>query len=200
VKAARAVVADATRATKQTTQTIDGLAAKAAEISEIVGLIQAIAEQTNLLALNATIEAARAGETGKGFAVVAQEVKSLAGQTARATERIAEHVAVIQQATIDAVEAIGAIGVTMRQAEGISEGVAAQMTSQAAIAAHIALGASSATEIAAVASKSIDDLSNDLERADAAVASLKGSAGESAQQARKLRETIDRFLLGVAAR
>ena len=78
----------------------------ATRIGEVVGLIQAIAGQTNLLALNATIEAARAGEAGRGFAVVAAEVKSLAGQTAKATAEIAEQIGAIQSAAADAAQAI----------------------------------------------------------------------------------------------
>src|SRR5207247_6505026 len=89
-----------------------------AEIGKVVSLIQAIAEQTNLLALNATIEAARAGEAGRGFAVVAQEVKSLAGQTAKATSEIADQIAAIQASTKSAVAAVREIGTAMR---GISE-------------------------------------------------------------------------------
>ena len=114
----------ASRTTVATTQTIDGLADKAHKIGEIIGLIQAIAAQTNLLALNAAIEAARAGEAGRGFAVVAQEVKSLASQTAHATDRIAEHVAAVQSATEGAVHAIASISTTMQEAEGFTAGIA----------------------------------------------------------------------------
>ena len=79
-------------------------------IESILSLIRDIAGQTNLLALNATIEAARAGDAGRGFAVVAQEVKSLASQTARATDDITTKITAIQQATRQTVEANGSIG------------------------------------------------------------------------------------------
>jgi len=82
----------------------------AGRIGEVVGLINTIAAQTNLLALNATIEAARAGEAGRGFAVVASEVKSLASQTARATEEISEQIADIQKVAGEAIDAIKGIG------------------------------------------------------------------------------------------
>ena len=89
-----------------TNREITGLSESAQKIGEVIKLIRAIAEQTNLLALNATIEAARAGEAGRGFAVVASEVKSLAVQTATATEDIANHILAVQTSTSSAVEAI----------------------------------------------------------------------------------------------
>ena len=95
---------------RDTDGTVQGLTQSAGRIGEVVGLINTIAAQTNLLALNATIEAARAGEAGRGFAVVASEVKSLASQTAKATEEISEQIADIQKVAGEAIDAIQDIG------------------------------------------------------------------------------------------
>src|SRR3984885_6893345 len=109
----------------RTNTTIQGLAETAQKIGEVVSLIQNIASQTNLLALNATIEAARAGEAGRGFAVVASEVKALANQTAKATEDISTQIAAIQAETGLAVDAIKAIGGTIRHMNEIASAIAA---------------------------------------------------------------------------
>src|SRR5205823_9669857 len=101
--------------TRRTDGTVQGLAETAGRIGEVVKLISDIAGQTNLLALNATIEAARAGDAGKGFAVVASEVKSLANQTAKATEEISSQITSIQAATGGAVKAIEGIGKTIAE-------------------------------------------------------------------------------------
>src|SRR6201987_4646048 len=105
--------------TEKSIAEIESLAAATQRIDGVLTLIQAIAEQTNLLALNATIEAARAGDAGRGFAVVAHEVKALAGQTAKETEEIGQHVAVIQASTKSAVDAVREIGNAVRGISGI---------------------------------------------------------------------------------
>src|SRR5207248_1139261 len=108
---------------ERTTATVQGLAEAAQKIGDVVALINDIASQTNLLALNATIEAARAGEAGKGFAVVASEVKSLANQTAKATDDIRAQIAAIQAETRTAVEAIQSISRTVRSVNEISSSI-----------------------------------------------------------------------------
>ncbi|GAA4253305.1 HAMP domain-containing protein [Azospirillum formosense] len=114
----------------RTDSIVQGLSEASRKIEEVVGLINNIAGQTNLLALNATIEAARAGEAGKGFAVVAQEVKSLANQTAKATDEIGAEIAAVQAATSAAVNAIRAIVNTIRQVDESLSTVAAAVEEQ----------------------------------------------------------------------
>ncbi len=194
----RSVVIEASRTTSETTKTIDGLASKAHEIGEIIGLIQAIAAQTNLLALNATIEAARAGEAGRGFAVVAQEVKSLADQTARATERIGEHVTAIQTATTDAVQAIASISMTMSQAEGYTAGIAVAVEQQASATNEISRSASEAAYGTESAAADMKKLEASVGETDQSAAQVHQAANDVAQQAEHLSRTIDRFLRNVA--
>ncbi|WP_245593548.1 methyl-accepting chemotaxis protein [Azospirillum halopraeferens] len=178
---ASVAVADADR----TNATVEGLAAAAQKIGDVVNLIRGIAGQTNLLALNATIEAARAGEAGKGFAIVAGEVKSLANQTARATEDIAAQVAAIQEVSTNAVDAIRGIGrsivaisetVTMIAASAEQQGATTHEISrnvqQAAVgteevSANIAGVTRAAGETGTMASRSLtaaDDLSRQSDR------------------------------------
>ncbi len=119
-------------------RTVVGLREATDLIGDVVKLITAIAEQTNLLALNATIEAARAGEAGRGFAVVAQEVKALAGQTAKATSEIASHIAKVQDSTQSAVDAIDGIGGIVREVAQITAQVAEQVRAQVNATGEIA--------------------------------------------------------------
>ncbi len=105
--------AHASRQSQSTMDTVAALAQNAQAIESVVSLIKTIAGQTNLLALNATIEAARAGEAGRGFAVVAQEVKSLAGQVAKATDDIARQISAVQDASALAVTATQSVGATV---------------------------------------------------------------------------------------
>lgn len=134
-----------------TDSAIEALAAAAQKIGDVVKLIRDIAGQTNLLALNATIEAARAGEAGRGFAVVASEVKSLAVQTANATEEIASQILAVQGSTTGAVEAIRRIAERMREIEHYTSSVAASVEEQSTATGQISDNVSNAAKGTAVA-------------------------------------------------
>ncbi len=138
VQAATAIAQAATREAEQTNARVSGLAQAANRIGEVVTLINDIAQQTNLLALNATIEAARAGEAGKGFAVVAGEVKSLATQTARATDEIAQQIGAVQNEAEGAVTAILGITRTIARIDELSTAIAGAVEEQGAATAEIA--------------------------------------------------------------
>jgi methyl-accepting chemotaxis protein len=124
---------------------IGGLAKAAQKIGDVVKLIQTVAGQTNLLALNATIEAARAGDAGRGFAVVASEVKSLAIQTARATDEITSQIAAVQTSTRTVVEAIGRIAERMGEISRFTASAAASVDEQNAATVDISRNVASAT-------------------------------------------------------
>jgi hypothetical protein len=140
------IVELATQEARSTDGEIAGLATGAQKIGDVVKLIRNIAGQTNLLALNATIEAARAGEAGKGFAVVAAEVKSLAVQTAKATEDIANHIQAVQNSTSGAVEAIRQIAARMHEINQYTAAVAAAVQQQNSATGEISHNVASAAE------------------------------------------------------
>jgi methyl-accepting chemotaxis protein len=138
------IVALATGEARATDGEIAGLAAGAQKIDDVVTLIRNIAGQTNLLALNATIEAARAGDAGRGFAVVAAEVKSLAVQTAKATEEIASHILAVQDSTSGAVDAIRQIAARMQEINEYTAAVAAAVEQQNSATGEISHNVASA--------------------------------------------------------
>ena len=146
-------------------------------------LIETIAGQTNLLALNATIEAARAGDAGKGFAVVASEVKSLANQTAKATEDIRVQIGEIQAATGQTVDAIRSIGATIRQMSEIATTIASAVEEQGAATREIATNVHQAAQGTSDIATNIEGVSRAATDTGSAATQVLGAAGELSKQA-----------------
>jgi methyl-accepting chemotaxis protein len=189
---AASLTQNAVEGTRDGSGTIRGLSEAVQRIGKVAEMISDIAARTNLLALNATIEAARAGEAGKGFAVVASEVKSLASQTARATQEIGQQIAEVQGETSRAVEAIGRIGQTVEGLEHIAAGVAAAMEQQSAATQEIARAVASSAEAAREVSGRVESLG--VEAADAAERAerMRGCADAAATALESVRGTLVR--------
>jgi methyl-accepting chemotaxis protein len=175
------------------------LAKSTQAIGEIVNLINEIAGQTNLLALNATIEAARAGEAGRGFAVVASEVKLLAEQTSKATAQIGAQIAQIQLASTTAVEAITAIGATIREMNNISTSIAGAIEEQTSATTEIARNVQQASAGTSEVSANIEGVSQAASSTGAAASQVLTSASELSQNSARLSAELQRFLATVRA-
>jgi len=188
-------VAEANR----TNVTVQGLSAAAQKIGDVVKLISDIASQTNLLALNATIEAARAGEAGRGFAVVANEVKSLASQTAKATDEISAQVGAMQNATTDAVQAIEAIGRTISAINEIASAISAAVEQQGSATQEIARNVQEAASGTGQVSRNIAAVNQAAEKTGNASTTVLASAEQLTNQAATLRADVDRFLGNIRA-
>ena len=184
---------------KRTVNTMTQLGTAANRIGEVVGLIQAIAGQTNLLALNATIEAARAGEAGRGFAVVATEVKSLASQTARATEDIASQIGSIQSATADASQAIEQVSSIIDDMSEIAATVACTVEEQNNAVASIAEGVNRASVEAKTGANAMSRVAGATIGARATAADVKALADALSVEAESLQGEVRRFLTEVQA-
>jgi methyl-accepting chemotaxis protein len=184
---------------EQTDGRIGKLSRAAQEIGDVVKLITAIAEQTNLLALNATIEAARAGEAGRGFAVVASEVKSLASQTAKATDEISSHISGMQGATQESVAAIKEIGGTIGQISTIASTIASAVEQQSSATQEIARSVQNVAEGTEQAAANIMQVNRGATETGAASEEVLNSARTLSSESARLREELDRFMANIRA-
>jgi methyl-accepting chemotaxis protein len=195
-EAARAAQ-DAVERAHATGSTVRGLAEAADQIGDVVRLITDIAGQTNLLALNATIEAARAGDAGKGFAVVASEVKTLASQTARATEQISAQISAIQAATGDAVGAVQEVANAIQRVNGVASAIAAAVEEQDAVTRDISASVQSVAKQNDEAARAMREVSDVAEGARTSSGTVKVAAETVADVTGRLGEQVDGFLTGM---
>ncbi len=185
--------------TRRTDAIVQALSEGATRIGDVVGLIAQIAGQTNLLALNATIEAARAGEAGKGFAVVASEVKSLAAQTAKATDEIAGHVNQIQAATNEAVSAIQGISASIKEVSTIATTIATAVDQQGAATSEIARNVQETAASTQNVTSNISALSQVARTTGGAVENVRNAADGMARQATQLAAEVKELVVSLQA-
>jgi methyl-accepting chemotaxis protein len=192
----------ATRAGEQSSQAVkvsQALSAHVEAIESILSLIRDIAGQTNLLALNATIEAARAGDAGRGFAVVAQEVKSLASQTARATDDITAKITAIQQATRETVDANGSIQGTVEEVQTSADRIREAMELQAQTVTMITAAVDETALAADSMSSTIAAIRTDTENVAKDIDQVEQGFGRFSEQIANFKSTAKAFVSGIAA-
>jgi methyl-accepting chemotaxis protein len=193
VRQSAAVVEQAGQRTEKSVAEIESLAAATQRIDGVLNLIQAIAEQTNLLALNATIEAARAGEAGRGFAVVAHEVKSLAGQTAKATSEIGQNISMIQASTRNAVDAVREIGTAVREINEVTSNIAGAVGQQDAATREISANAQLAADGNSTLVINIGSLSEAIGDTNKAATSVLSASSDLTSTAELLSREVEKF-------
>jgi len=193
------IVRSAVGETQGTNHQISALAQAAQKIGDVIKLIRAIAGQTNLLALNATIEAARAGEAGKGFAVVASEVKSLAVQTAKATEDISRLIMAVQAAISSAVSAISRISGRMQEIDSCATAVSAAVEEQSAATGEISQSVASASDGAKVVVSVLGKVTGAAAQTRQSAENVLTASQAVEAAAVELRREVKGFLSRVAA-
>jgi methyl-accepting chemotaxis protein len=199
VHESNAVAADAVKQADATDLRMAELTAAGARIGDVVKLITSIAEQTNLLALNATIEAARAGDAGRGFAVVAQEVKTLAGQTAKATEEISGHIVNMQRATGESVKAIKTIGATIEHSSQITTSISSAVEQQGAATQSIAEAVQAAASGTLDVADNIERVAKNAHETGTTSGLMLRSAHELSDVSTHLKDEVEKFLDSVRA-
>ena len=190
---------DAVGKVASTSAQMDTLAETANKIGEVVEMISTIAEQTNLLALNATIESARAGEAGKGFAVVAGEVKALAGQTAKATDEIAQQIGDIQAASRHASDSMEAVSRSIEQVDEISTAIAAAMEEQNAATQDIAENVNQAAQGTQLVNDNVSAVTDASQKTGCASGEVMNAANALAEQSQQLQVEVNNFIDQVRA-
>ncbi|WAC48239.1 methyl-accepting chemotaxis protein [Asticcacaulis sp. SL142] len=193
------IAAKARNDAMMTSQIVQQLSECAQKIGDIVKLIGDVASQTNLLALNATIEAARAGAAGLGFAVVANEVKTLAGQTARASGEISQQINEIQTITAAAVTAITQITQTIESLASISASISAAVEEQSTATQEIARNVQKASMVSLEVTQNITGVTRSTEETSAAASQVLGASEELAQQSSVLRREVETFVAQIQA-
>jgi methyl-accepting chemotaxis protein len=192
------IATQAVEQTREADRTIAGVAQAAGEIGDVVNLISQIAAQTNLLALNATIEAARAGDAGKGFAVVAGEVKSLATQTARATEDIKKRIAAVQSTTHTATETIAKVTQVVAKIDTISAALAAAVDQQSTATQQIVHNVQVASDATRSVTGRTVGISSVVADTDKGAKNMRVETARLAEQTSQVRAEIDEYLNSIA--
>jgi methyl-accepting chemotaxis protein len=196
---ASAIAGNAAQQARGASERVNGLNRAVVQIGEVVNLITEIADQTNLLALNATIEAARAGDAGKGFAVVANEVKTLANQTARATEQIASQIAAVSEATTQVVAAISSIGGIISDVNGINSTVAAVISEQDAATRAIADKLRSAAQESACVCSNVAEITHATSASYASAIRVMWAGEDIGEPIERLNREMSAFLAKIRA-